>query len=192
MHQYEDALYAAGFRYIAGIDEAGRGPLAGPVTAAAVILPRDAYIPGLNDSKKISEKKRIQLADEIKKTAVAWSCIHISHDVIDEINILEAAKLAMIRSVETLTQKPDHLLIDALKLDLAIPQQGIIKGDALSVSIAAASIIAKTTRDQLMLEYDQMYPEYQFAKHKGYPTPIHKELLRKYGPSPIHRRTFRY
>ena len=192
MSLYEKALNAKGYLYIAGVDEAGRGPLAGPVTAAAVILSPDTYLPGLNDSKQLSEKKREQLAIQIKETAIAWACVSVDHATIDRINILQATKLAMKQALAELSPQPDYVLLDALTLDIALPQEGIIKGDALSVSIAAASIIAKTTRDHLMQEYDHLYPEYQFGKHKGYPTPLHKELLRQYGFSPIHRRTFRF
>ena len=192
MSRYEEALRKRGLRFIAGLDEAGRGPLAGPVTAAAVILPDDAYIPGLNDSKKLSEKRRLQMEVEIKKQAIAWSCVSVEHGVIDEINILEASKLAMCRAVEQLSPGPEHLLIDALTLPLPLAQTGIIQGDAKSVSIAAASILAKSERDRIMLRYDALYPEYGFAKHKGYPTIAHKAVLRELGYSPIHRRSFKY
>ena len=192
MNKYEDELSKSGATFIAGVDEAGRGPLAGPVAAAAVILPRNAYIPSLNDSKKLSEKRRLILEDEIKQQAIAWSCVMINPDIIDQINILEATKLAMIQAIHELTHPPQHVLTDAVILDIDIPQTNIIKGDALSVSIAAASIIAKNTRDRLMYEYDKLYPQYHFAKHKGYPTALHKEALRQYGPCPIHRKSFKY
>ena len=192
MNKYEDELSKSGANFIAGVDEAGRGPLAGQVAAAAVILPRNAYIPSLNDSKKLSEKRRLILEDEIKQQAIAWSCVMINPDIIDQINILEATKLAMIQAIHELTHPPQHVLTDAVILDIDIPQTNIIKGDALSVSIAAASIIAKNTRDRLMYEYDKLYPQYHFAKHKGYPTALHKEALRQYGPCPIHRKSFKY
>ncbi len=192
LSHYEQELYAQGATLICGIDEAGRGPLAGPVTAAAVILPKNCLIPGINDSKKLSPKKREKLAAEIKETAISWACVSIDHRVIDEINILEASKLAMCRAVERLSVKPDHLLVDAVELPLDIPCKAIIHGDAQSISIAAASIIAKTTRDRLMLLADKKWPEYGFAKHKGYPTAAHKEALHSYGPCPIHRRSFKY
>lgn len=192
MRRYEDAMYAEGLQWLAGVDEAGRGPLAGPVTAAAVILPPDCLILGLNDSKQLSEKKRQRLEAEIKEKAVAWSCVSVGPEIIDEINILEAARLAMRQAVEQLAPAPQYLLIDALTLPLAIPQQGVIKGDAKSVSIAAASIIAKCSRDRLMLELDALYPGYGFAQHKGYPTAAHKQALRQLGPTPVHRRSFKY
>ena len=192
MAKYENELYANGISYICGIDEVGRGPLAGPVTAAAVILPKDCVIPGLNDSKKLSVKKREALAVEIKEKAAAWACVSVDHRTIDKINILEASKLAMLRAVSRLEIKPEHLLIDAVRLDTDMPQTPVIHGDALSISIAAASIIAKTTRDHLMELADTKWPEYGFARHKGYPTAAHKAALREFGPCPIHRRSFRY
>ena len=192
LSRYERELWDKGIRYVCGIDEAGRGPLAGPVTAAAVILPVDTLIPGVNDSKKLSAKKRETLAAEIKEKSLAWACVCVDHRTIDEINILEASKLAMLKAVEKLSVHPEHLLIDAVKLDTDIPCTPLIHGDALSISIAAASIIAKTTRDHLMELADAKWPEYGFAKHKGYPTAAHKQALREYGPCPIHRRSFRY
>ena len=192
MSKYEQEFWTRGICYIAGIDEAGRGPLAGPVTAAAVILPQDCQIEGINDSKKLSEKKRLVLEDVIKKQALAWSCVSINHLVIDNINILEASRLAMSRAVQRLQIKPQLLLIDALSLQTDIPQKSLIHGDALSISIAAASIIAKNTRDRLMLKCDQLWPEYGFAKHKGYPTVAHKEALHIHGYCPIHRKSFKY
>lgn len=179
------------FEYICGIDEAGRGPLAGPVVAGAVILPKDCYIEYLNDSKKISEKRREALFDEIHEKAVAIGVGIVSPDVIDEINILQATYAAMKEAVSQLSVKPQMILADAVHIpDIGIPQVGIIKGDAKSVSIAAASIIAKVTRDRMMYQYDQLYPEYGFAKHKGYGTKQHTEALREHGMCPIHRTTF--
>ena len=192
MSEYENRLHQQGITLIAGIDEAGRGPLAGPVTAAAVILPVDAFIPGLDDSKKLSEKKRLLLENEIKEKSLAWACGSVNHLVIDEINIRRAAMLAMIKAVHRLAIQPQHLLIDAMELDLPMPQSSIIHGDANSVSIAAASIIAKNYRDRIMRQFDLIYPKYEFSRHKGYPTPLHKSLLREHGPSPIHRKTFTY
>lgn len=193
MSSFEQELRAQGKQFIAGVDEAGRGPLAGPVAAAAVILPPDAYLPGLNDSKQLSEKSRLELEQQIKEQALAWACAIVNHRVIDRINILEATKLAMEKALAKLEQRPDFLLIDGtIRLPIETEQEALIKGDGRSVSIAAASILAKCTRDRMMLQMDRRFPEYQFAKHKGYPTPLHKQLLREYGPSPIHRRSFKY
>ena len=192
MSKYEEELWSSGIDYIAGLDEAGRGPLAGPVTAAAVILPKGCLIPGLNDSKKLSEKKRLTLEKEIKAQAIAWSCASVNHRIIDNINILEASRLAMTRAIAKLSILPQHLLIDAVKLDIDIPQTSINHGDALSISIAAASMIAKNTRDRLMVLMDAKWPQYGFAAHKGYPTAAHKQALREYGYCPIHRRSFKY
>ena len=193
MSQIEEELRRTGVKYIAGIDEAGRGPLAGPVATAAVILPPDTCILGLNDSKKLSEKQRLELEPIIKEQALAWKVVMIDHQVIDRINILQATKLGMRQAVAALEIAPDYLLVDGMELDgVDLPQQGLIKGDARSVSIAAASVLAKTARDRLMLEYDAVYPGYGFAKHKGYPTAEHKEALRRLGPCPIHRLTFKY
>ena len=193
MSQIEEQLYDDGIFLIAGVDEAGRGPLAGPVAAAAVILPPDTRILGLNDSKKLSEKQRLALEPVIKKQAVAWNVTMIDHRVIDKINILQATKLGMRQAVKALDPATAYLLVDGMELDgIDLPQQGLIKGDARSVSIAAASVLAKTARDRLMVEYDAIYPGYGFAKHKGYPTADHKEALRRLGPSPIHRLTFKY
>ncbi len=193
MRQIEEQLYNEGIFLIAGVDEAGRGPLAGPVAAAAVILPPDTRILGLNDSKKLSEKQRLTLEPVIKEQAVAWNVTMIDHRVIDEINILQATKLGMRQAVKALDPAAAYLLVDGMELDgVDLPQQGLIKGDARSVSIAAASILAKTARDRLMIEYDAKYPGYGFAKHKGYPTADHKEALRRLGPCPIHRLTFKY
>lgn len=183
--QYED------FAFICGIDEAGRGPLAGPVVAGAAILPKDCRILYLNDSKKLSESRREELFPEIKEKAVSWSVGIVGPERIDEINILQATYEAMRQAVAKLEPSPQLLLNDAVTIPgIAIPQVPIIKGDAKSVSIAAASILAKVTRDHIMEEYDREYPEYGFAKHKGYGTPAHIAALKEFGPTPIHRRTF--
>lgn len=179
------------YEWICGIDEAGRGPLAGPVTAGAVILPQDVEILYLNDSKKLSPGKREALFEEIKEKAVAWSVGFASPQRIDEINILQATYEAMRQAVEGLSVKPDLLLNDAVRIPgISIPQVPIVKGDAKSLSIAAASILAKVTRDHLMEEYDRLMPEYGFKGHKGYGSKAHIEALKTYGPSPIHRKTF--
>lgn len=187
---YEKECAAKGYRLIAGVDEAGRGPLAGPVACAAAIMPTDCLIDGVDDSKKLSEKKREYLYDQITEKALSYSVVLIDHDVIDEINILNATKRGMEEAIGGLTVKPDIVLLDAVILPLAIPSISIIHGDALSYNIAAASILAKVTRDRLMREYDLKYPEYQFAKHKGYGTKLHYEMIEKYGVCPIHRRSF--
>jgi len=188
---YENEAKIKGFSICAGIDEAGRGPLAGPVVAAACILCEDIPIYGLDDSKKISENRREILYEEIILKAKCFSVIRIEHDVIDEINILEATKRAMRMCVASLSETPDLLLIDAVDLkDTGIPVQAIIKGDAKSNSIAAASILAKVTRDRIMREYDIMYPGYGFAKHKGYGTKEHYTAIELLSICPIHRRTF--
>jgi len=192
MFCYELALYGRGVGLIAGIDEAGRGPLAGPVTAAAVILPRAAYLPGLNDSKQLTPKRRAVLEVQIKEQALTWACVDVGPEVIDRINILQAARLAMAQAVAALAVRPEHLLIDAVAIEETLPQTPIIKGDAKSVSVAAASILAKTHRDRLMEEYELLYPGYGFARHKGYPTQEHRERLRQLGPCPIHRLSFSY
>lgn len=177
------------YEYIAGIDEVGRGPLAGPVVSCAVILPKDFDAP-VRDSKKLSEKKRNILYEQILEQAIAVSLGIIDNKKIDEINILEATKLSMLQAVEDLEIRPNFLLIDALNLNIDIPQAGIIGGDDQSMSIAAASIVAKVTRDQIMKEYDSVYPVYGFAKHKGYGTKQHREALLEYGPCIIHRHSF--
>ena len=190
MKEFENELYENGIKYIAGIDEVGRGPLVGPVVTAAVILPRDFYDERINDSKKLTEKKRELLYDVIMENAVSVGIGISSEDVIDEINILEATKKAMIEAVNNLSVKPEHLLIDAVKLDIDIPQTSIIKGDAKSESIAAASIVAKVTRDRMMVELDKEHPEYDFKHNKGYGTKKHIEAIEKYGILKEHRKTF--
>ncbi len=187
---FERELTAQGVTLIAGMDEAGRGPLAGPVVAAAVIMPLDEIIPGVDDSKKVSEKKREILFDKIKEKAIAYKIVAIDEKTIDAINILEATKKAMKECVAGLSVKPEIVLVDAVKLDLGVPSKAIIKGDALSYSIAAASILAKVYRDRLMAEYDETYPVYGFSKHKGYGTKAHIDAIKEHGPCPIHRRTF--
>ncbi len=191
MKKYEDALHAQGIQYVAGVDEVGRGPLAGPVVTAAVILPADFDVLGVDDSKKLSEKKREELFDIIKEKAICYSIGMNDEKRIDEINILEATKEAMGKAIKSLEIQPEHILIDALTLkDVDIPQTGIVKGDATSVSIAAASILAKVTRDRMMVEYESAYPGYGFAQNKGYGTKAHYEGLDKNGITPIHRRSF--
>jgi ribonuclease HII len=188
---YERSLQEQGFRSIAGIDEAGRGPLAGPVVAGACILPIGARIAGLNDSKQLTEVQREELFHVIREKAVAIGIGIVDVDYIDKHNILQATYEAMRRAVRQLKPEPDYLLNDAVTIPLlAIPQMPIVKGDAKSHSIAAASILAKVTRDRLMKEYGEMYPQYGFEKHMGYHTPEHVEALQKYGPCPIHRRSF--
>lgn len=191
-YEYDRAIYAQGYRAVCGVDEAGRGPLAGPVFAAAVILNPQEEIPGLNDSKKLSEKRREELFGEICARAVAWSVASASVAEIEELNILQATFLAMRRAVDGLSVPPDLALIDGNQTPpgLSVPARTVVKGDALSASIGAASILAKVSRDRLMKEMDGLYPRYQFAKHKGYGTALHTALLREYGPSPIHRLSF--
>jgi len=177
--------------YVAGIDEAGRGPLAGPVVAAAVILPKDIFLPFLNDSKKVTEKRRDVLFDEIKQNAIAYGIGIASNTLIDEINILQATYEAMREAINALEKTPDVLLVDAVHIpDINIKQVGIVKGDAKSVNIAAASILAKVTRDRIMVEYDKIYPEYGFASNKGYGTATHIAALKEVGPCAIHRKSF--
>ena len=188
---FERKLWAQGHRTVAGIDEAGRGPLAGPVVAACVVLPIDVEIDGIFDSKKLSPKRREHLYDIIYEVAIAVGVGRVEHDIIDEINILNATRRAMEISVHSCEIKPDYLLIDAVELSkIHIPQQSIIKGDNRSQSIAAASIIAKVTRDREMKKWDKIYPEYGFANHKGYSTKKHREAIQTYGLCPIHRRSF--
>ncbi len=189
--QYEEKAFEKGYVNICGVDEAGRGPLAGPVCAAAVILPKGKIIEGVNDSKKLSEKKREELFDIIKNEAVAYSIGWASVEEIEDINILNAAMLAMKRAVEDLPTAADFAYIDGNKTpDLDIPCEAIVKGDANSMSIAAASILAKVSRDRLMIEYAKQYPDYGFEKHKGYGTKVHNEAILKYGVTPIHRMSF--
>ncbi len=188
--KFERELLAEGARYIGGMDEAGRGPLAGPMVAAAVVMPLDEIIEGVDDSKKLSEKKREMLFDRIIEKAIAYKIVAVDEKEIDRINILQATKKAMTDCVLGLSVKPDIVLVDAVKLALEVPTKAIIKGDALSYSIGAASILAKVYRDRLMREYDALYPAYGFAKHKGYGTKDHIDALRTVGPCPIHRRTF--
>ena len=191
-YSYENEAVAGGFKLVCGVDEAGRGPLAGPVCAAAVILPEGAVIEGLNDSKKLSEKKREALFDVVKQTAIAWSVAFASVEEIEEHNILNATFIAMNRAIDGLNVKADFALIDGNRIpkDIKIPCQTVVKGDSLSMSIAAASILAKVTRDRLMLELDEKYPQYEFKKHKGYGTALHMDLIRKYGPCDCHRPSF--
>lgn len=190
MLTYEKELYAQGIQLIAGVDEVGRGPLAGPVVAAAVILPKNCKIPGLNDSKKIPKSKHQAIYQAVLDQAISVGIGVKDNHVIDQVNIYEATKLAMLEAIHELDPQPQHLLIDAMKLDLPISQTSIIKGDANSLSIAAASIVAKVTRDQMMATYDQEYPGYDFAQNAGYGTTKHLEGLEKQGVSPIHRRSF--
>lgn len=189
--KYENEAFDNGFDCVCGVDEAGRGPLAGPVCAAAVILPKGCIIEGLNDSKKLSEKKREQLFDVITQKAEAYSIAMASEKEIDEINILQATFLAMRRAVGSLDIKPDFVIVDGNRDPLlGIKTMTLVKGDALCESVAAASVLAKVTRDRYMLEMCEKYPEYQFQKHKGYGTKLHYEMIEKYGISDIHRKTF--
>ena len=190
MLAYEKELYAQGIDLIAGVDEVGRGPLAGPVVAAAVILPKACKIPGLNDSKKIPKSKHKEIYEAVLQNAIAIGIGIKDNQVIDQVNIYEATKLAMMEAIGQLEPQPQHLLIDAMKLDLPIPQTSIIKGDANSLSIAAASIVAKVTRDQMMEKFDREYPGYDFAKNAGYGTANHLAGLDQLGVTPIHRRSF--
>jgi ribonuclease HII len=191
MWEIEDLHFENGIKLICGVDEAGRGPLAGPVCAAAVILPPHAQIPGLNDSKKLTDKKRRELYPVIMEQAVAYGIGFASHEEIDEINILQATYLAMERAIAKLSVRPELALIDGNRAkDFGVPVKTVIKGDSLSASIAAASILAKVTRDDLMLEAAREYPQYAFDVHKGYGTKAHYEALAAYGPSPIHRMSF--
>ena len=191
-YDIENSVLADGYSIVCGTDEAGRGPLAGDVFAAAVILPPGLVIDGLDDSKKLSPKKREKLFDVIISEALSYGIASASAAEIDEINILNAALLAMRRAVEMLDPKPDFILIDgSVNRGFDIPARAIVKGDSLSPSIAAASVLAKVSRDRKCLEYDKEYPEYGFARHKGYPTADHYEAIKKYGILPIHRKTFR-
>ena len=192
LKQYENELRNKGYKYICGIDEAGRGPLAGPVVVASVIMPENSMIEGVNDSKKVSEKKREKLYDLILKEAISYGVGIIGQDEIDEINILNATKKGLTTSLKELTQKPDLIIVDALThIDtLGTPYESIIKGDAKCYSISAASIIAKVTRDRIMREWDKIYPQYGFAQHKGYGTSAHINAIKEYGPCILHRKTF--
>jgi ribonuclease HII len=190
--EFEKQLRAQGLKIIAGIDEAGRGPLAGPVVCAAVVLPLDIELPDLDDSKKLTPRRREILFERITSDArILWASAVVAPDEIDRLNILRATHAGMRRALETLSSAPDHALIDGLPVpDFPVPQIALVGGDGLSLSIAAASVIAKVQRDRLMLEYDRLHPEYGFAKHKGYPTALHFEKLRVHGPCPIHRKSF--
>ena len=190
-HSFEDAARAKGFALVCGVDEAGRGPLAGPVCAAAVILPPGCEIDGLNDSKKLTEKKREALFPVIQQQALAWSVAYAEVEEIDSLNILQATFLAMRRAVEGLSLPADYALIDGNRLPpLAIPGETVVKGDSRSMSIAAASILAKVSRDHVMLDLDRQFPQYAFAQHKGYGTALHYEKIKEHGVSPVHRLTF--
>lgn len=192
MQRYERSLYQQGVEYIAGVDEAGRGCLAGPVVAAAVILPHEWTVWEVNDSKQLPESKREELFSRIQEQAVSWGVGIIPETVIDQVNILQATYRAMEQAIAALDTTPQYLLLDAVTLkNVQIPQRGIPKGDSLSISIAAASILAKVTRDRLMIEYDKQYPDYGFARHKGYGTKQHRQAIATHGPCPIHRKTFR-
>ena len=192
LFEFETKASHQGFKNIAGIDEAGRGPLAGPVVAAAVILPSQVNIPGLNDSKKLSAKKREELFPKIQEISVSYGVAVVGQKVIDKINILQAARLAMKQAVETLKITPGLLLIDGnQKIDSTLRQWIIVKGDSRSLSIAAASVLAKVTRDRIMDDYHKLYPQYEFNRHKGYGTKLHRNLIQEHGPCPIHRNTFK-
>ena len=188
----ENELYGKGFKFIGGIDEAGRGPLAGPVVVACVVMPKDSMIEGVNDSKKISEKKREKLYEEIIKSAISYEVGIINQNTIDEINILNATKLGLTTAIKGLSIKPEIILVDALtNIDTCgIKYQSIIKGDAKCYSIACASIIAKVTRDRIMRQWDEIYPQYGFEKHKGYGTAMHIQAIKEYGLCPLHRHSF--
>ncbi len=190
--ELEKDLYSKGFKKICGIDEAGRGPLAGPVVVAGVIMPEDSMIEGINDSKKVTEKRREKLYDIIKEEAISYSIAVIDHNVIDEINILNATKQGVTDVVDGLDVKPDLIIVDALTHinTRGIPYEPIVKGDAKCYNIAAASILAKVTRDRIMRQWDEIYPQYGFSSHKGYGTAKHISAIKEYGLCPIHRRTF--
>ena len=191
IYKFEEELYDNGYKNICGVDEAGRGPLAGPVVVAACILPPFLRIPGINDSKQLSEKKREELFKIIKKNAIAYNIVFVSEKVIDDINIYEATKKGMLEAIEGLSIDPDYILVDAMPLqELKTSNKSIIHGDALSASIAAASILAKVTRDHYMEKMDIKYPNYGFKHHKGYGTKMHLEAIEKLGPCPIHRKTY--
>lgn len=189
--KYEEEAFSLGYELIGGIDEVGRGPLAGPVVAATVILPRDAKIPGINDSKKLSFHQRERLCKTISNLIIDWGIGIVDEQIVDEINILQATYLAMEKAIKSLKSKPHFLLVDGFKIpQIDIPQKPIIKGDQLSISIQSASILAKVIRDRIMIEYDNEFPQYGFAKHKGYGTSLHIESIKKYGICKIHRRSF--
>ena len=191
MWEYEKKSYSNGYSLVAGVDEAGRGPLAGPVFAACVILPKDCIIDGINDSKKLSEKKRELLFDEICQKAISYSIASVDEKKIDEVNILNATHIAMNKAVEGMKIPPDYVLIDGNSIkNMKTPHETIVKGDQKSISIAAASILAKVSRDRYILKLSEKYPQYGFEKHKGYGTKLHTDAILKYGPSPIHRKTF--
>lgn len=192
LKEYENKLHEEGLQYIAGIDEAGRGPLAGPVVVGVAIMKPESFIEGINDSKKISESKREKLYEQITEEAIDWSVGIVTEKEIDEINILNATKKALERALDNLKVRPDRILVDALEhIDTkGVPYTSVIKGDAKIYSISAASIIAKVTRDRIMREYDEVYPEYGFAKHKGYGTAAHISAIKENGPCPLHRKTF--
>lgn len=189
-YKFEKELWNQGIKYVAGVDEVGRGPLIGPVVTACVILPEDFILPGLTDSKKLTEKKREEFYPYIMEHALSVSVGMMDEKVIDEVNIYEATKLAMYQAINNSKIKPEHVLIDAMKLDLDIPSTSIIKGDMKSISISAASVIAKVTRDRMMIELDKKYPMYGFKNHKGYPTKKHIEAILKYGLIEGYRETF--
>jgi ribonuclease HII len=189
---YEKDLWASGCRLVAGVDEVGRGPLAGPVVAAAVILPPTFRHEDIKDSKLLSERKRKELAPVLEKESLGWAVAAVDEREIERINILQATLLAMARAVRGLLSRPDYLLVDAVKIpEIRLPQKAIVKGDRLSASIAAASILAKVSRDRLMEEHHERFPRYNFRRHKGYGTAEHREAISRFGPCPIHRRTFR-
>ncbi len=190
LKRIEETLYEEGYRFIAGTDEVGRGPLCGPVVSAAVIMPRESSIAYINDSKQVSEKKREELYERIMSEAISVGIGIVEHDVIDEINILNATKLSMRKALDDLSIKPDLLLLDALRIDADIQQRSYIKGDATVYTIAAASIIAKVTRDRMMIQYHELYPQYRFDSNKGYGSAEHIEAIRTHGACPIHRRSF--
>ena len=192
LKEYETKLYKDGLKYIAGIDEAGRGPLAGPVVVGVAIMKPESFIEGVNDSKKVSEKKRELLYEQITNEAIDWAVGIVDQNEIDKINILNATKKALTMAISNLKIKPERILVDALEhIDTCkIPYTSIIKGDAKIYSISAASIIAKVTRDRIMREYDEIYPQYGFSTHKGYGTSKHIQAIREYGPCPLHRRSF--
>ena len=190
LYRYESELIEKGLTLIAGVDEVGRGPLVGPVVAAAVILPINYKLEGLTDSKKLSEKKRDKFYDIIMKEAISIGIGVIDNTVIDEVNIYEATRIAMIKAINNLSIKPEHILIDAMPLDIDIPHTSIIKGDAKSLSIAAASVIAKVTRDKMMYDLDREYPMYNYKKNKGYPTKEHIKAINKYGINDLYRKTY--